>query len=238
MMAFFLPSRKLKLSLLGCIAGISTIVLLLVTLGNVPLFSRFLNSDITTLNSRTYLWQAVLQHFDPTQLLGNGLNASTVLLTNLQVGYSGLIGTDVQNLYIAALYDHGIIGLGLLLLMLGSLFINIIKGLRTTTGNRRMLFATALAVFLSMFLQSFESTDIWISSVGIYFWLIMALPFVSHWSPQLPQAPLSQQPPTMESDIADEMTRPELVAALPTYNWYDKEYDPKYDQQLKQQFKW
>ena len=238
-MAFFLPSRKLKISLLGCITGITLVVLFLVTVGNVPLFSRFFSSDVMTLNNRTYLWQAVIDHFDPTQLLGNGLQASTVLLTNLRVGYGGVIATDVQNLYIAALYDHGFIGLGLLVVMLGTLFFNIIKGLRTTTGNQRMLFATALAAFLSMFLQSFESTDFWISSVGIYFWLIMALPFVYHWMPQIPQVPFSQQPLAIDNDITDEMTRPELVAVLPTYNWYDKEYDPKNDQQLKQQqYKW
>ncbi len=223
-MALFLPSRKMKFSLLGCIAALGIIVLLFASFGNVPIFDRFFNSDITTLNGRTYLWQAVLERFDPTQLLGNGFHASDTLLTNLQVGYGGIISTDTQNLFIAALYDQGIIGLGLLLLMLATLFINIIKGLRSTTGNRRMLFATALAVFLSMFLQSFGSTDIWISSVGIYFWLIMALPFVYCWSPQLPRAPLSQQPPAMENDIADEMTGPELVAVLPTNNWYDKEY--------------
>jgi murein biosynthesis integral membrane protein MurJ len=234
-MAFFLPSRKLRFSLFGCIAAISVIVLLLVTFGNVPIFNRFFNSDVMTLNNRTYLWQAVLAHFDPTQLLGNGFQASDVLLGNLQVGYGGVISTGTQNLYIAALYDSGIIGLGLLLVMLGTLFVNIIKGLRSTTGNRRMLFATALAVFLSMFLQSFESTDIWISSVGIYFWLIMALPFVYHWLPQFPQVPFSQQPLSIENDITTEMTRPELVAVLPTYNWYDKEYNPQYDQQLNQQ---
>ncbi|HVB24901.1 MAG TPA: murein biosynthesis integral membrane protein MurJ [Ktedonobacteraceae bacterium] len=237
-MALFLPSRKMKFSLLGCIAALGIIALLFASFGNVPIFDRFFSSDITTINGRTYLWQAVLEHFDPTQLLGNGLNASTILLTNLQVGYGGLIGTDVQNLYIAALYDHGVIGLGLLLVTLGALFINIIKGLLTTTGNRRMLFATALATFLSMFLQSFASTDLWISSVGIYFWLVMILPFVYHWSPQIPPLPLSQQPSAMENDIADEMTRPELVAVLPTYNWYEKEYAPEYHQQQhKQQFK-
>lgn len=234
-MAFFLPSRKLKFSLLGVIAAIAMIVLLLVTFGNVPIFNRFFNSDVMTLNNRTYLWQAILSHFDPAQLLGNGFNASDILLSSLQVGYRGVISIGTQNLYIAALYDYGIIGLGLLILTLLSLFISIIKGLRTTTGNQRMLFATALAVFLSMFLQSFESTDIWIASVGIYFWLIMTLPFVYHWLPQLPQTPPSQQPPAMENDIADEMTGPELVAVLPTRNWYDKEYDPEYDQQLKQQ---
>ncbi|HVB22660.1 MAG TPA: murein biosynthesis integral membrane protein MurJ [Ktedonobacteraceae bacterium] len=234
-MACFLPSRKLRFSLFGCIAAISIIVLLLVTFGNVPIFSRFFNSDIMTLNNRTYLWQAVLGHFDPTQLLGNGFQASDVLLSKLRVGYGGVIGTGIQNLYIAALYDQGIIGLGLLILLLVTLFINITRGLRTSTGNQRMLFATALAVFLSMFLQSFESTDIWVSSVGLYFWLIMALPFVYHWTPQLPQLPLSQQPTTIENDIADEMTRPELVAVLPTCNWYDKEYDPQYDKQFNQQ---
>lgn len=233
-MAFFLPSRKMKFGLLGCIAALAIIVLLLATFGNVPIFDRFFNSDITTLNGRTYLWQAVLERFDPTQLLGNGFHASDILLTNLQVGYGGVIGTDTQNLFIAALYDQGIIGLGLLIGMLLTLLISIIKGLRTSTGMRRMLFATALAVFLSMVLQSFESTDFWVSSVGIYFWLIMTLPFVYHWSPQLPQVPVSQQP-LREDDIADAMTKPELVAVTPIYNWYEKEYNPLNDPQYAQQ---
>ncbi len=231
MMAFFLPSRKLKFSLLGCVAGISIIVLVVVYAGNIPLFSRFLNSDVMTINNRTYLWQAILSHFDATQLLGNGMNASDVLLANLQVGYGGVISTGTQNLYIAALYDHGLIGLALLIVMLGTLFFSIVKGLRTTTGQRRMLFATALAVFLSMFLQSFESTDLWISSIGIYFWLVMALPFVSYWGQPAPQPPASLQLPEENLDIADEMTRPALVAVRRTYEWYEKEYDPRYDLQ-------
>ncbi len=185
-MACFLPSRKLKVSLFSCIVAIGCIAWLIAVVGNIPIFDRFFNSDISTLNGRTYLWQAVLQHFDATQLLGNGFQASTILLTNLRVGYRGLIATDTQNLYISVLFDSGIIGLGLLLLLFATLFINIIRGIRTTTGHRRMLFATALAVFLSIVIQSFASSDIWISSVGIYFWLIMVLPFVQHWFPQQP----------------------------------------------------
>ena len=211
-MAFFLPSRKMKVSLFSCIAAISIIAWLGTAIGNIPIFDRFLNQDISTLNGRTYLWQAVLQHFDPTKLLGNGFHASDILLTNLKVGYGGayggVIATTTQNLYLTALYDHGIIGLGLLILLFVSLLLNIIQGIRTTTGNQRMLFATALAAFLSMIVQSFASSDVWIPGIGIYFWIIMALPFVQHW---LPKQPALTEMEGYDASIAEAETRKEVA---------------------------
>ena len=211
-MACFLPSRKMKMSLFSCIFAFGIIVLLIAAVGNVPIFDRFFNQDIGTLNGRTYLWQAVLQHFDPWKLLGNGFHASDLLLANLKVGYGGAFGgviaTNTQNLYITALYDHGIIGLCLLILLFLSLLSNIIKGIRTTNGQQRMLFATALATFLSMIVQSYASSDIWISAIGIYFWIIMALPFVHLW---LPQQPTATETEIYAADISETETRKEVA---------------------------
>lgn len=203
-MVFFLPSRKMKIGVLGAIAAVILLTILLATIGHLPILGRFLNKDLLTLNGRTYIWQALLTHFDPTHVLGYGLNASDALLAKLHISDSrGLIGTAPMNIYLGALYDHGIIGLTLLLLVFMSLTISLVKKIRvvqapplgtqpaavetarSTSGadNYRMLLAMAIAVFINIFLQSLESRDLWIHEVGLYFWMAMALPFVFYWLP-------------------------------------------------------
>lgn len=181
LMVFLLPSRKLKAAVFGGIVVLSLAVVMLATIGNLPIFDRFFNQDILTLNNRTYLWQALLDHFDPTQLLGNGLGASNILLNNLQVGYRGVIAVTPHNLFLETLYDHGIIGLSLLLLVFITIGINLVKGLRKATGEHRVLYAASLAVLVNVFIQGFDSNDLWMQSIHLYFWVIMALPFVSYW---------------------------------------------------------
>ncbi len=134
-MIVFLPSRKLKIGLLSSTLVLASLVVLLSTVGHVPIFERFFSNDITTFNGRVYIWQTVLDHFDPTQLLGNGLQASDLLLTNLRVASS--IATAPSNLFVGALYDHGIIGLILLTLVFITLLISLIAGMRKATGDHR-----------------------------------------------------------------------------------------------------
>ena len=148
----------------------------------VPLLSRFLNQDMGTLNGRTLLWQFLLDNFDPKQLLGHGLDASTQLLTEKPVLIEGgMIATAPSNLFIGTLFDHGIIGLGLLLLLLTALCVSLIRGVRRTTGEQRILFGVALAVTVSVVLQLLEQDDLWSRAIGVYFWIIMALPFSRCW---------------------------------------------------------
>src|SRR5258708_20840321 len=155
-MILFLPSRKLKIGMLSGFSALAALVALVVTVGNVSIFGRYFNQDISTLNGRTLLWQAILNHFDPTQLLGNGLNASDVLLTNLRVGYNGgVIATAAHDIFLGALYDHAIIGLILLVLVFIALFASVIIGMRKATGDHRTLFVTSLATLVSVFAQSF-----------------------------------------------------------------------------------
>jgi len=176
----FLPSRKMKVALLSAMAALTVGIYALSKIIDIPIFSRFLNQDITTLNGRTFIWETLLSRFHPEQLLGNGLHASNILLTNL---YGGLIvATAPSNLFIGTLYDHGFIGLSLLILTFTSLFITIIRGVLRTRGEQRLLFVVALSILVSVLLQSIEVDDFWTQAVSIYFWIIMALPFALCWS--------------------------------------------------------
>ena len=206
-MAFCLPSRKMKIGLFRGLLVLAVLTVLLQIVGNVPIFSRFLNPDLLTLNGRTFLWRALLNHFDPTLILGNGLQASKVLLVNLQapVNGHGVIGTAPHDLFVGTLYDHGIIGVILLILVFIALFASLIGNMRKTSGEHRMVFAMALAVFVSVFVQSLESNDFWIQAVGIYAWIVMALPFALCWS-----AP--QQPSNAYAEVLGGFAEPRISA--------------------------
>ena len=206
-MAFCLPSRKMKIGLFRGLLVLAVLTVLLQIVGNVPIFSRFLNPDLLTLNGRTYLWQALLSHFDPTLILGNGLQASKVLLVNLQapVNGHGVIGTAPHDLFMGTLYDHGIIGVILLILVFIALVASLIGNMRKTSGEHRMAFAMALAVFVSVFVQSLESNDFWIQAVGIYAWIVMALPFALCWS-------TPQQPSNAYAEVLGGFAEPRISA--------------------------
>ncbi len=199
-MTFCLPSRKMKVGLLSGILALAVLAVLLQTVGNVPIFSRFFSADLSTLNGRVYLWQALLNHFDPTLLLGNGLQASHVLLVKLQahVYGRGVIGTAAHDLFLGTLYDHGIIGVILLIFVFIALVASLIGKMRKARGDHRIVFAMALAVFVSVFMQSLDGNDFWIQAVGIYAWILMALPFALCWS-----AP--QQPSDAHKEVLDEI---------------------------------
>lgn len=179
--------------------------------GGVPIFSRFLNQDVLTFNGRTLLWQALLNHFDPKQLLGNGLSASNQLLASLPVGQ---IATAPSNLFVGTLYDHGIIGLGLLLVMFMALLISIVKGILRTKGKQRMLFGVALAILIGVLLQSLEQDDFRIQAIGIYFWVIMALPFSRCWDN-------TEKASDDHDDIGDKITDPQIEVP-----WWMQKRDP------------
>jgi murein biosynthesis integral membrane protein MurJ len=189
-MILCLPSRKMKIRLLGGFLALAIITVLLETVGHVPIFARFFQPDVATLNGRTDLWQALLANLDLTKLLGNGFGASDVLLTRLQVqDINGLIDVAPHNILLSTLYEQGVIGAILITLVFVSLAVNIISGMRKTTGGHRLLFVTVLAAFVSVFPQSLDSNNFWTQVFIIYFWIVMALPFAVCCSTpeQLPQ---------------------------------------------------
>jgi O-antigen ligase len=178
-MVIFLPSWKLKAVVFSSLA----IALLLAI--NTSIVTRFLNQDLSTLNGRTYLWQAVLDHFDPAQLLGKGLQSSDLLLVNLRVGVGqGIIATATHNIFLEVLYEQGLIGLTLLALAFAVLLVTLLNRWRKATVEHRMIIATALGIFCSVLGQSLESNDIWNQAIGIYFWIAVALPFALCWFQQ------------------------------------------------------
>jgi murein biosynthesis integral membrane protein MurJ len=206
-MALCMPSRQIRKVLIGSIAALAVILIPLVAVGNIAIFSRFASGDIATLNGRTYLWQAILNHFDPTKLLGNGIMASNALLTYLHIGANGgVIGTSPHALFLGTLYDNGVIGVILLSAAFMALAINLIVGMRRASGERRVLFSVALAVLVSAILQSIDSNDFWDPSIDIYIWIVLVLPFALYWNNQ------EQQAESADEDYIDEPTEPKLRA--------------------------
>jgi murein biosynthesis integral membrane protein MurJ len=175
--------RRIRMQVVGGLVVCCGLTLYLNWSGDLPLLARFFQSDVQTLNGRIYLWQALLSRFQVTQWLGNGLQASDVLLAQLRVGNlgQGVIGTAPHNLFLGTLYDHGVIGLALLAGMLLSLGSSLIQRVRRSNGERRLLSAAALAALVSVFLQSLTSRDIWIQAIGMPFWITVALPFAFVW---------------------------------------------------------
>jgi putative peptidoglycan lipid II flippase len=194
-MILLIPSNRLRFSVLGSSVALIAILAILSSIIDIPFlsdaFSRFGNTDLASLNGRTYLWQAIITHFDPIQLLGYGHGASDQLLTNLKVGFgTGVIATAAHNIFLETMYDHGIIGLLLLIAWLATLGISLLRKMRGATYEHRLIIATAAAAFLGVFIQCFESNDIWNQSVGIYFMMVMALPFTLYWSEQRADLPV------------------------------------------------
>jgi O-antigen ligase len=182
----------------GIVIGIGTALMGLIflgtTLANIPLLSRFANSDIRSLNGRTYLWQAIIDHFDPAQILGNGMQSSDFLLTNLKVGFGGnVIATAAHNIYLEAIYDHGIIGLTLMLLAFGAIGYALLRKYKIGSYEQKLLLAIAFGTFISILVQGYESNDIWNQGVGIYFFIFMALPFSRYWDKTQGDKSVTQQ---------------------------------------------
>jgi murein biosynthesis integral membrane protein MurJ len=182
-LALYLPTRGMRLCVIGGLLALSTLAIVLAWSGQLPFLARFFNGDIATLNGRVYLWQALLSRFQLTQWMGNGLQASDQLLAYLRVGGygQGVIGTAPHNLFLGTLYDHGVIGLLLLCATFLSTGRRLLKGVLRSGGERRLLYAAALAALVSVLLQSFGSRDLWIQAAGLPFWVAIALPFARCW---------------------------------------------------------
>jgi hypothetical protein len=54
--------------------------------------------------------------------------------------------------------------------------------MRDARGEFRVLLTAVLAVLVSTLLQSVEQDDFWDQAIGVYFWIIVALPFAMYWS--------------------------------------------------------
>jgi O-antigen ligase len=177
----------MKRSAIGGMLGLGGLTALLATVGKVPILARFSSPDLATFNGRTYLWNILLEHFDPTQLLGHGPGAAQTLLGHLP-NNSGGPGTsaskvlEAHNLYLQTLYDNGLIGLTLLILTFVALTVGLSVGMRKAAGEHRILFVMAFLTLVSALIQNFNVSDLLAQYVAVYFFMIVALPFARHWS--------------------------------------------------------
>lgn len=201
----FLPTKTLRNTMVVSYISVAALAILAAVIFNIPIFSRFTNSDIGTLNGRTELWTALLQRFDPTALLGYGHGASDFVLQNIKVGFAGgVVATAAHNIYLEAMFETGLIGVALMLLAFAVLGISLLLRAFKASKDRRLLIAFALAAFIGVMIQSYASNDIWIQEVGIPFMIFMALPFALCW--------------TKEEETLEAIEQPGHVAAEPGEN--------------------
>jgi O-antigen ligase len=181
-MAIFLPYRRLRIGMISAMLILGGGSVLIAQILGVPLLSRFANNDLSSLNGRTLLWTAIIENFDPHRILGAGLQGSDQLLIQLQVGHgTGVVGTAPHNIFLAALYDQGIIGLILVIMLHIALLYNLLRRLRGASPTRHLLIAACLAAYTNILFQSIEVTVFWSQSVAPYLWMLMSLPFASYW---------------------------------------------------------
>jgi O-antigen ligase len=178
-----LPSIRLRIAMLGLFA----LAVATASLTRLDVLQRFNSLDTATLNGRTYLWHALLVNFNPGQIIGYGLHSSDTLLAGLHIGTNGqlgngLIATSASNVYIATLYEQGLVGVTLLVLTLLVLAVGLVSGMRAAKGDQRLLFVAALLTLINVLIQSIDLNDVLAQSVGIDFWIIVTLPFAVCWS--------------------------------------------------------
>ena len=180
---FFLPTRKMRNVAILSFLAVGVLIILATLIWNLPIFNRFFSPDVVTLNGRTQLWKAILDHFDPAQLLGYGHKASDQLLDNLHVGFAGsVIATVAHNIFLETLYDHGIIGLVILILTFVALGASLIrKWFTARIAEQRMLIAMVLWIYINVIIQVNETNDFWSQAIGIYIFMTAALPFAFFW---------------------------------------------------------
>ena len=124
------------------------------------------------------------------------------------VNGQGLIGTSPHSLFLGTLYDHGIIGLFLLVVVFIALLANLTAKMRKAAGDQRMLSVTVFAILASAIIQSIDTNDLWTQGISIYFWILVALPFANCW-----YAP--KQPPEAKKEIYDKTTEPHMKILQP-----------------------
>jgi hypothetical protein len=89
------------------------------------------------------------------------------------------------------------------------LFTGIVRGIRGTKGDQRLLFVVALSILVNVLIQSLEVDDFWTQSIGLYLWIIMALPFALCWRG-------IETVSNKGDDISDKATVPQMQAIIPT----------------------
>ena len=76
----------------------------------------------------------------------------------------------------------------------------------------------ALTVFVNVLIQSLDNNEIWNQAIGIYFWIIMALPFALCWSaskqsPEANQEAFDDESTELRLSVVQRQERRELLVS-------------------------
>ncbi|HEU5439204.1 MAG TPA: murein biosynthesis integral membrane protein MurJ [Ktedonobacterales bacterium] len=169
--ALLLEPRWRRRLLVGMAASM-VVGAVLVAIPQLGLQKRLL-ANLTTLNARTYGWEVLLKHLHPSDPIGHGLYSSLAIL--------GQVSPDdvaaPHSLYLQVFYDHGWVGLGLLLATLTLLILRAVRGALRATGEARVLLALVAGGLVAAVAQLSVGNTFWVYGLGTYFWLLAALPF-------------------------------------------------------------
>ena len=97
-----------------------------------------------------YAWPASIKAFEMKPIMGWGLGNDLYALNK-----AARLGNTSHNDYLLVLVETGCIGLSLYLLLMGSLFLRTVRGIRTASEEQsRILCVSALAIFVSFLVGS------------------------------------------------------------------------------------
>ena len=139
----------------GLFFGAGAIAIGLVLMVTTPVFSHFstyaASGNVETLTGRTELWEAALPTIESNLVLGSGYMASKFVSIETDTYWDA---GHLHNGFIEALYNNGLVGLALILIILGFTIFNLFSALRNAHDSRVRQLATGLiALFFFLFLN-------------------------------------------------------------------------------------
>ena len=143
--------------------------------------------NLSTLNARTIGWQVLIAHMRLTAPFGRGLFSSIAVLN--RVGLDNVRAP--HSLFLQVLFDHGIVGLLLLLASFALLIGGVIRKALRSQGNARILMALAAGGLVGAMAYVSVDNTFWVYGLGTYFWLLAALPFARVFASNHQDAPMA-----------------------------------------------
>ena len=169
--AIFL-NRSIRRWLLGGLLAVAVVGGILVAIPGLDFRQRLLQ-NLATLNARTVAWQALLTHLHLSDPLGQGLFASSALLTRLHVDNV----TAPHSLFLQVLFDHGYVGLFLLVVTFVLLLVGAVRRVRHLQGRARILLALTIGGLVGGIVYVSVDNTFWVYALGTYFWILAAIPY-------------------------------------------------------------
>ena len=93
-----------------------------------------------------------------------------------------LIATVSHNLFLETMYDHGLIGVALLILFFAIQAVSLLRRwFATSNPQQRLFIALSLLTCINVAIQCNQTNALFNQQIGITFFITMALPFAECW---------------------------------------------------------